>query len=179
VLVVFAGPPGTGKTTLSRRLAMDLRAALLRVDVIEAALLRSGELSPPLGPVGYVMAQEVAACCLAVGTRTVVDAVNPTAEARAGWRGIAAAAGTALFVFEVVLGDAVEHRRRVEQRQSDLPGLVVPTWQQVVERDYQPWDVERDGGRVVVDGQDTRAALAVIYAGLASSVHRPRPMNDR
>ena len=84
VFIVFAGRPGTGKTTLSRRLAADLGAALVRIDAIEAAILRSGELSPPLGPVGYVVAHEIVAGCPAVGTSVVVDAVSPGAEARAG-----------------------------------------------------------------------------------------------
>jgi len=84
VLVVFAGLAGTGKTTLSRRLAADLSAAVVRVDAIEAAIVRNGELKPPLGPVGYVVAQEVVAGCLAVGTAVVVDAVSLVTEAHAG-----------------------------------------------------------------------------------------------
>ncbi len=162
VLIVLAGQSGTGKTTLSRLLAADLGSALVRLDAIEAAILRSGELRPPLGPVGYLVAQEVAAACLAVGTTVVVDAVSPVAEARAGWRVLAAAAGVALHVFEVKLADPAEHRRRVEQRVSDLKGLVVPTWDQVQARQYQPWDFHRDGDRTIIDGTDTGAAIIAI-----------------
>lgn len=167
MLVVFAGRPGTGKTTLSRRLAADLGAALVRLDSIEAAVLRSGELSPPLGPVGYVVAHEVVAGCLAVGTSVVVDAVSPVAEARAGWRTTAATADARLLMFEVVLSDVDEHRRRVEQRRSDVVGLTAPTWEQVLDRTYQPWDVARDGHRCVVDGGDTEAAMVAIHLALA------------
>ena len=70
-----------------------MSAAVVRLDAIEAAIVRSGELKPPLGPVGYLVAQDVVAGCLAVGTPVVVDAVSPVAEARAGWRKAAAAAG--------------------------------------------------------------------------------------
>jgi predicted kinase len=126
-------------------------------------------LSPPLGAVGYEVARAVAASCLAAGTPVVVDAVNPVAEARAGWRDTAAAAGTDLHVFEVVLDDAAEHRRRVEQRVSDLPELTLPTWQQVVKRYYEPWDVLPDGDRVTVDGQETATALNEIHAALVAS----------
>ncbi len=166
MLVVFAGLPGTGKTTLSRRLAAELSAAVVRVDAIEAALLRSGELRGPLGPAGYVVAQEVAASCLAVGTTVVVDAVSPVPQARAAWRAVGAASGARVQVFEVVLGDLEEHRRRVQARRSDLDGLVVPTWADVLARDYRPWDLHRDGPRTVVDGGDTDRALAVIRAEL-------------
>jgi len=71
-----------------------------------------------------------------------------------------------VHVFEVVLNDLGEHRRRVEQRRSDLRSLVVPTWDQVLVRDYQPWDVNRDGDRAIIDGSDAGTALAAIHACL-------------
>ena len=67
------------------------------------------------------------------------------------------------MVFEVVLSDPHEHRRRVEQRRSDLVGLTVPTWAQVLGRNYQPWDVARDGHRWVVDAGDTEAAMIATH----------------
>jgi tRNA uridine 5-carbamoylmethylation protein Kti12 len=36
--------------------------------------------------------------------------------------------------------DSAEHRRRVESRVADIAGHRVPTWQDVVERDYRAWD---------------------------------------
>ena len=44
---------------------------------------------------------------------------------------------------EVICSDASEHRRRVESRLADINGLVVPTWRDVVNRTYEPWDRER------------------------------------
>jgi predicted kinase len=150
VLVVFAGRPGSGKTTLARLVSAELRAAHLRIDAIETAVIRSGVAAPPLGPVGYAVAHEVAASCLGAGTPVVVDAVSPVPEARAGWRALADGAGVPLRVVEVVVTDPVEHRRRVEARVSDLDGLVVPTWAQVTSLGYVPWDVGRDGPRLLV-----------------------------
>lgn len=150
MLIVFVGKPGTGKTTLARLLAGELHAAHLRVDAIEAAIVRSSLGTQPVGPVGYHVAHEVAAACLAVGTPVVVDAVSPVAEARHGWSVVAAAAGVPLRVFEVNVSDPVEHRRRVQQRSSDLDGLTVPTWEQVLAREYQPWDEHRDGPRLIL-----------------------------
>jgi hypothetical protein len=74
-----------------------------------------------------------------------------------------------------LLNDLGEHRRRVEHRRSDLEGLVVPTWDQVGARDYQPWDVQRDGDRTIIDGSDTEAALAAIRVRLS----QPATAEDR
>ncbi len=146
---MFVGRPGSGKTTLARLTAAELTAAHLRIDEIEAAILRSG-IAPPFGFAGYAVAHEVAASCLRAGTHVVVDAVSPVAAARAGWRALAGTAGTTLRVIEVLVTDPAEHRRRVEARKSDVVGLVVPTWAQVTALAYEPWDADRDGPRLLV-----------------------------
>lgn len=125
MLVVFAGLSGTGKTTLARLLAARLGAAHLRVDAIEAAMRRTGHTTESIGATGYVVAREIAASCLAVGTPVVIDAVSPVPEARRGWSELAAAANEQLNVVELEVSDQVEHRRRVEDRGSDIDGLTV------------------------------------------------------
>ena len=57
----------------------------------------------------------------------------------------------------VISSDPDEHRRRAEQRDIDVPGLVRPTWQAIVDREYDPW--ERD--RVVIDTAVVGVAEAV------------------
>jgi hypothetical protein len=37
----------------------------------------------------------------------------------------------------------VTHRRRVESRVADIAGHRLPTWQEVLERDYRAWDRPR------------------------------------
>jgi predicted kinase len=51
-LIVLAGKPGTGKTTLARGLASTLHAVYLRVDAIETAKIQSGLAEPPVGVIG-------------------------------------------------------------------------------------------------------------------------------
>ncbi len=114
VLIVFAGLQGTGKTTLARQLASERGAAHVRVDAIEAAMVRSGLTRHSIGAGGYFAAQEVARSCLTVGTPVVVDAVSPVPEARHGWAAVATATRARLRVIEVGLSDPNEHRRRVE-----------------------------------------------------------------
>lgn len=169
MLVVFAGLPGTGKTTLARLLAAQCRAAHIRVDGIEAAMRRAGHTPESIASTGYVVAREIAASCLAVGTPVVIDAVNPVPEARQGWRELAAATNQQLTVVEVALSDQLEHRRRVENRRSDIDGLTVPTWEQVLERRYQPWDERRGGPRLELANDTTpEDALASILAFIDS-----------
>jgi predicted kinase len=150
VLIVFVGRPGTGKTTLARLASAELSAVHLRIDAIEAAIRRSGLERPPRSAVGYAIAHEVGATSLAAGVHVVVDAVNANAEARARWAALAAEAGTELRVIEVEVTDPAEHRRRVEARESDVEGLTVPTWAQVLAVGYEPWDMDRDGQRLLV-----------------------------
>jgi predicted kinase len=166
LLVVLAGRPGTGKTTLGRQLATELTAAYLRIDAIEAAVVRCGLAEHPVGPVGYVVAHELAAGTLANGTSVVIDAVNPVPEARAGWRLLTDAAR--LVVFETTLSERDEHRRRVTARRPEMAGQVVPSWHQVEQSDYAPWDEVRDGPRHVIDMIDTEHGVrtALHHLGL-------------
>lgn len=167
MLVVLAGLPGTGKTTLAQRLVRALGAAYVRIDAIETAVLRCGLARPPVGPVGYVVAHEIAAATLCLGTPVVVDAVNPVPEARAGWVGLATRTGARLVVCETTLRDPAEHRRRVSARLPDLPDQLVPSWDEVLTGGYVEWDETRDGDRLVVDMTDTDEGVsnALGYVG--------------
>lgn len=141
MLIVFSGLPGSGKTTIARALASHLRAAYLRIDTIEQAL-RNGGLAE-VGKAGYEVANALARSNLALGNRVVADCVNPLAESRQAWQDIAEAEQSPLLNVEVVCTDLAEHRRRVESREADVPGLRPPSWQSVLDHDYLAWSGER------------------------------------
>jgi predicted kinase len=122
MLIVFGGLPGSGKTTIARALASDLRAAYLRIDTIEAAIAASG--TPP--EAGYHAAQALAEENLGIGTTVVVDAVNALDIIRARWREIASAARVRLIEIEIVCSDAVAHRDRLTGR--DVAGMAYDPW---------------------------------------------------
>ncbi|MGX7703303.1 AAA family ATPase [Methylobacterium sp. Gmos1] len=140
MLIVFAGLPGTGKTTISRAVAKTLAATHLRIDVIEQAIRDAGV---PAGASGYAVAQALAVANLGDGRTVVADCVNPVAASRKGWRAVAARAGVESIEVEVVCSDPQEHRRRVEERVSDIPGLVPPSWEAILRSGYEPWDRPR------------------------------------
>jgi hypothetical protein len=97
---------------------------------------------------------------LLVGRDVIADSVNPWMLTRDAWRDVGVRAGARVVEVEVVCTDLQEHRRRVETRKSDVPGLILPDWQAVIERDYHPWD--RD--RVVVDTAGRKLEESIQYA---------------
>jgi predicted kinase len=143
-LIVFGGLPGTGKTTLARAVAEEHAATYLRIDTIEQALRSSGVVADDdVGPAGYLVAYKVAESNLLMGRTVVADSVNPLAVTRDAWRQVAATTSSEIVEIEVICSDITEHRRRVETRSVDVPGLALPCWQDVVERDYEPWNRSR------------------------------------
>ena len=77
---------------------------------------------------------------LAAGQLVVADCVNPVLESRTAWRAAADRAKVRLIEIEIICSDLVQHRHRVEQRLSDIPGHTLPTWQAVIDREYAVWD---------------------------------------
>lgn len=140
MLVVLSGLPGVGKTTIARELAASMGAVHLRIDTIEQALRNAGS---KVEGEGYCVAYAVAADNLRLGRIVVADCVNPWPLTRDEWRSVADRAGIRAVVVEIICSDVHEHRRRVESRVTDIPGHRLPTWQEVVERDYRPWVSER------------------------------------
>lgn len=165
-LIAFGGRPGAGKTTLARAVARRLGAAGLRIDAIEQAIRDAGVLAGEVGTAGYRVAGALAEAHLAQGLPVVADCVNPVAESRQGWRDLAARTGARLLEVEVVCSDLAAHRRRVETRTSDIPGLVPPTWARVQAMLLDPWPEPH----LVVDTAhgDRDRSLREIMARLAS-----------
>ena len=144
-LYVFSGLPASGKSALSRRLATKTGATHLRIDTIEQALRELCSFAP--GGEGYELAYRVATENLLLGNSVIADSCNPIALTRDAWQLVATVAGAACINVEIVCTDRIEHKRRVETRSVDVPGLKLPTWQDVLSREYHPWTTER----IVVD----------------------------
>lgn len=136
----MSGLPASGKTTIARGLAHEIGAVHLRIDVIEHAIIRAGAGRHPLGPVGYVIGYALAEDFLAQGLDVVADSVNPLAITREAWRGVARAGSGGYLEVEVICSDRAEHQRRASMRVSDIPGFQLPTWMDIVTREYEPWD---------------------------------------
>ncbi len=151
LLIIMGGLPGSGKTSLSKELARHLKATHLRIDTIEQALIREIPGFNVEGE-GYQVAYALAEDNLKLGNIVIADSVNPDELTRAAWRNIATKADAKWIEVEVVCSDSKEHRRRVETRSADILGHVLPTWQDVLKREYEPW-MSRD---LVVDTKVSR-----------------------
>ena len=137
MLIALGGLPAAGKSTLAMALAQRIGAVHLRIDTIEQAMRNAGLTVS--GPEGYLAARDLAEENLRIGHTVIVDSVNPVAITRDYWHETAARMNVGLVEIEVVCSDKRQHRRCVESRISDIPGLVLPTWQQVLDRHYEPW----------------------------------------
>jgi len=171
MLIVLSGLPGTGKTTIARELAGAIEAVHIRIDSIEQAILES-RLSPEsVQDAGYRVGYALAEDNLRLGRTVIADSVNPLPLTRDSWLRVANRAQVALVEVEIECTDADEHRRRVEERFGDLPGLPALTWRDVVEREYQPWRREHlviDTAGRTVEQCVTRLRAALPAAGVVA-----------
>lgn len=154
-LFVFGGLPGTGKSELASHLAVQVGATYLRIDTIEQAMREAGRVLT--GPEGYEAAYAIARDNLHLGLNVVADSVNPIAVTREAWRGVATELHVSFLEIEVICTDRDEHRRRAEIRPAGVQGLRLPTWQEVLDREYEPWDRDRlvidTAGRTVAESR--------------------------
>src|SRR5699024_676845 len=98
-------------------------------------------------PPGYLVGYAVASDQLRNGIDVVAESVNAGKATRAAWRDAGLQVSARVLEVDIVCSDPVEHRRRAEERVVDVPGLELPSWDQIRDREYAPW--ERD--RLVVD----------------------------
>jgi predicted kinase len=165
VLIIFGGLPGTGKTTIARELARQIDAIHLRIDSIEQAIRDCAPDAVGLDQAGYRVAYAVAEDNLRIGRTVVADSVNPLQITRDGWLEVGRNAQAITKEIEVICSDLREHRARVETRKPDIFGWRLPTWEQVISREYDRWDRER----IVIDTADRSLDQSIKILGEALS----------
>lgn len=135
-LYIFGGLPAAGKSTLAKNFAKKIGAVYLRIDSIEEAIMANTQF---LGPEGYQAAYSLASDNLDNGLTVVADSVNPVELTRDAWRQVARDQGVPYHEIEVICSDKTEHRRRLVSRESQSRITRVLTWEDVINREYEPW----------------------------------------
>jgi predicted kinase len=164
-LIIFRGLPASGKSSIARELARQTGAFWLRIDSIEQAIRESGIVTGSVDDAGYRAAYAVADDNLRLGRDVIGDSVNGWPETRGAWRNAGVRSGAQVIEVEIVCSDVEEHRRRVETRSSEVPGLILPDWEAVISRDYQSWrgdhlTIDTAGSCVEDCVRQVRAAMA-------------------
>jgi predicted kinase len=165
MLIIVGGLPGTGKTTVARELARQLGAMYVRIDSVEQAIRDSETVSKSLNDAGYRVAYAVAEDNLRLGRTVISDSVNPIQLTRDAWIGVAHRAQVRAAEVEVICSDPQQHRQRVEIRSADISGLRLPTWEEVVSREYEPWNrqhivIDTTGRSLAESVDELRGALS-------------------
>lgn len=147
MLIVFSGLPGTGKTTLSQALVKRNGFTYLRIDEIEFAIQQYNNSSAKIGAIGYEIAFSLALSNLKLGNTVVVDNVNPILESRMKWKQIAQMARVKIIEIEIICSDEQEHKKRIEERTSDIENFKLPNWASVQMHEYEL----RTDKRLIID----------------------------
>jgi len=143
--------------------ARETGAVWLRIDSIEQAVRESG-VAQSMDDAGSRVAYAVAEDNLRLGRDVIGDSVNGWPATRNAWRDMGARAVARVLEVETICSDPEEHRRRVETRDVDVPGLILPDWQAVINRDYEPRD--RDCLTIDTAGRSIGDCVRVVRTAL-------------
>jgi predicted kinase len=182
-LVVMAGLPGAGKSTIAEVVGNRLGLPIVSVDPIESAILSAGiDPDQPTGLAAYLVAETMAESVLAGGAGVIIDAVNAVEPAREQWVRLASRQGVPVKFIEVVCSDEDVHRTRLAGRDRRLPNFAEPTWH-AVEQSMDEWETWTGSSaavpRITLDsveplGRNVEQALAFI-GGTATPPAAPAP----
>jgi predicted kinase len=145
VLYIFSGLPGTGKSALAKNLAKKLNAVYIRIDTIEQGI--RDLCNTNVQEEGYRLAYRIAEDNLKIGNSVIADQCNPIALTREEWNNTALKNSCMYINIEILCSDETEHKNRVENRKTKIENLRLPTWEEVMKREYEPWTEEH----IVID----------------------------
>jgi len=122
MLVLVMGLPGTGKSTVARILAKEMRAEILRTDEIRKNLIRSPKYDEKEKEMIYEEMLLTAEQLLSGGANVILDATFYKEELRNRAKKIAEKLEKKFFIIECKAGDEVI-KRRMEKRRKNIKSL--------------------------------------------------------
>jgi predicted kinase len=141
ILFTLSGLPASGKSTLSKLVAKEYNATYLRIDTIEQGLRDLCNFN--VHGEGYGLSYRIASDNLRIGRNVVADSCNPITLTRKAWDAVAESNDSICVNIEIICSDEKEHEERTRTRASEIKGLKLPTWEEVVTREFNPWTTDR------------------------------------
>ena len=167
-LGVFAGLPGTGKSSLAEAAGRALGYPVFAKDWLEAALWRSGiDRAQGSGTAGYELLGSLAAGQLRLGQSAILDSVAGFERLRQAWRALADESLAQFRAVECICSDEALHRSRLAGRQRGIPGWYELDWPEVerIREVYEAWTSERLVVDMVQPPADNLAAVLAYLKG--------------
>lgn len=159
LLIVFAGAPGTGKSTLARAVARELRAVYLDKDTIKDTALALGRemklegANDFAGVLSYTLLIPLARDNLTVGLPVVIDSPAGYRTFQDAVENLVRAVKVDFKLVECITTDEALLRERLERRAPDVAEHRVREWDAYQQARAR---LERmSGPRLVVDTAET------------------------
>lgn len=164
IVVQMHGEPGSGKSTMARRIGASLGAVVLDKDVTKAALLRSGIAEAQAASGAYEAYFDLARHMIEQGQSIVLDTPVFWTPVEQNWKRLSAAAGSPEIMIECVCPDRAELVRRLATRDA------------LESQPREPLDLRRHPGTISVDCErltlDTIRPLDGLVAAAVAYVAR-------
>jgi predicted kinase len=151
-LILFAGMPGSGKTTLARMVSRRLKIPAFAKDRAQR-ILRDHHLAPEHSGDGYYIILDLADEQLSLGLSVILDATFPLDHFRTVASEIAARHKAKFCAIYCTCSDENVWRERMNHRVQYVPGWKPVGWSDVerMQEYYQPWN----DNALLVDSMDT------------------------
>lgn len=152
-LILFAGLPGTGKSTLAEALGRSSNIPVFALDWLLGALKPLKVLtSENAAEVGYTLIETLLKRQFMLNQSAILDSPAHTTQLRQRWCNIAQTYNAEIYNIETICSDVDVHRSYVEGRIRSIPGWHEITWAHV-EKMRAAWESWSDD-RLVVDAVD-------------------------
>lgn len=170
-LIVFAGMPGSGKTTLARMVATHLSLPILSKDRVQR-VLRDHHLAAEHTGDGYYVILDMADQQLELGISVILDATFPLDHFRLVASETAARHKARFCPLYCTCSDDRIWRERMTDRAQYIPGWRPVGWDDVLRMReyYQPWD---DNAVILDSVNTTQVNFRVALDAIENATHRP------